>query len=329
LYLKHRKSCRVLTSPTTKVLYAAVLFTVIILSTGTRSSSLSCAKNEDTTDLPRPYVSAHSPSWCPDDSRIIFAYTPLKKINDTTYTPLTDSSGWWFINPNGSNLSYFLYASCGDFDWHPNGEEMIAGIGWGTPYIIKVNVNDTSITQLGYFEEGAFTARYSSDGNKIMVTADNGISAGLWIMDADGGNARFLISSSIVWARFDWSPDGHTVAYEDIDGGISLIDTNGTNIRQLTEGGGLRSSPAFSPDGTKLVFDIREDEFKDYEIYTINLAGSGLKKLATGRYPAWSPDGSEIVFAKFSYWGKYDEGNSQLWVMDSVGANQRQLTFVR
>ena len=176
-----------------------ILFNALFLFTGTCSCSCSSQEDRDTTDLPRPYGCAHSPSWCPDGSKIIFAFTPLEKINDTTYTPLADSSGWWFIEPGGGNLSFFRYLSCGPFDWHPNGEDMITCVGWGYPSLLKVNIIDSSITEIGYFAGGAFTPRYSADGNHIMVTADDGESKGIWIMEADGGNARFFIPSSIAW----------------------------------------------------------------------------------------------------------------------------------
>jgi len=305
------------------------LYAMIILSTGTQSCSWFSNNDNDTTGFPRPYISAHSPAWRPGSSNIIFAYTPLDKSDDTTYIPLTDSSGWWFIDADGENLSFFLYLSCGDLDWHPNGEEIITYAGWGYPSLIKINVTDTSTTEIGYFGEGAFTARYSADGSVVMLFADNGDSEGIWVMDVDGSNARFLLSSSIVSVEFDWAPDDYTIAYEDGSGGLSLIDTNGANIRRLVTEGGMFSSPSFSPNGKKIAFDMRKDVFEDYAIYTINSDGSNLKKLAIGRHPAWSPDDSEIVFTKYSYWGDYDEGNGQLWIMDNNGLNQRQLTFVK
>jgi Tol biopolymer transport system component len=285
-----------------------------------------CKDNDDDNGShPRPYISAHSPAWSPDGATIIFAYTPLTKTNDTTYVPQEDSSGWWFIAPNGANLAYFLYLSCGNFDWHPNGEVLITYPGWGYPSLYRLNINDTSITEIGFFANGAATARYSSDGFKIAVAADDGNQAGIWIMDEDGHNARFLLDN--IGAIFDWSDDGHYIAFEDRHAGLSLIDTNGNNELQLVAGSGLYSPPAFSPDGQKIVFDMRFDIYDDYELYTIDCDGTNLKKLATGRNPRWSPDGSQIVFTKYSFWGDYDEGNGQLWIMDDNGTNQRQLTL--
>lgn len=283
----------------------------------------------DTTSIPQPYAAARSPSWSPDGSNIIFSFTPLKRIDDTTYTPVLDSGGWWFIEPDGENLSYFMSLPCGNWEWHPSGETLLTA-PYYSPTLLKLSLIDTLFTEVGYFEGGVGSPpRYSINGRRILLIADDGSHKGIWIMDADGSNPHYLISSYVVSGYIDWSPDGHTIAYQDWDGGLSIIDTSGTNIRKLINGAGLMFHPAFSPDGKKIVFALRKDEFKDYEIYVINTDGSGLKKLATGRYPDWSPDGSKIVFTKYSYWGKYEEGNGQLWVMDKDGANQRQLTFIR
>lgn len=304
-----------------------LIIVMIILS----ADSLKCSwfnNDEDTTSIPWPKISAHSPAWSPDGLKILFAYAPLTKVDDTTYILDPDSGGWWFIEPSGNNLLYFGHLpGGGDWDWHPNGDTVLTYIGWGYPSLIKVCLNDTSITEVGYFEYGAGNGRYSSDGKKIVLGADKGNQEGIWIMDANGNNARLLLPN--IYGIFDWSTDGGTIAYEDLSGGLWVCDTNGANKRQLLEGKGLYSSPTFSPNGAKIAFDLRQDVQKDYEIYVINIDGSGLKKLVTGRCPAWSPNGSKISFMKFSYWGNYDEGNGQLWIMDSDGTNQQQLTFVR
>ena len=70
------------------------------------------------------------------------------------------------------------------------------------------------------------------------------------------------------------------------------------------------ATPKFSPDGTKLVFagkmppSSKTDTFRDdeYEIFTINVDGTGLQRLTfdtyQDNYPDWSPDGSPIMFTR-------------------------------
>lgn len=310
-----------------KYTYFFILLALTILFSGGPKCSWFKDDVDTTGDLPRPYSSAYSPSWSPDGSRIIFTFTPLKKTGDTI-VPLLDSAGWWFIEPDGKNLSYFMDFPCGKWEWHPCGETLLTA-PYYSPTLFKLSLIDTVFTELGYFEGGVYSPRYSANGSRILLGANDGVHNGIWIMNADGSNPHYLISSYIVSSYIDWSPDGHTIAYQDWDGGLSLIDTSGTNIRKLVKGKGMKFYPVFSSYGNKIVFAMRKDEFKDYEIYVINTDGSGLKKLTTGIEPDWSPDGKKIVFVKYSYWGKYEEGNGQLWVMDSNGANQRQLTFIR
>ncbi len=60
------------------------------------------------------------------------------------------------------------------------------------------------------------------------------------------------------------------------------------------------------------------------EIYTINVDGSGEKRLTDSpgldALPAWSPDGERIAFATDR------DGNWELYVMEADGAAQRRLT---
>jgi hypothetical protein len=75
--------------------------------------------------------------------------------------------------------------------------------------------------------------------------------------------------------------------------------------------------PAWSPDGSKIVF-VRVDAEGD--IYVMNSDGSGLAQLtataADDRSPDWSPDGSEIVFQR----------NSSIWKMNANGSGAVALT---
>lgn len=62
------------------------------------------------------------------------------------------------------------------------------------------------------------------------------------------------------------------------------------------------------------------------EIYTMNAGGSGLLRLTftadqTELYPEWSPNGLQLAFTRTS-----PTSNGEIWVMDSDGSDQTQLT---
>jgi Tol biopolymer transport system component len=79
------------------------------------------------------------------------------------------------------------------------------------------------------------------------------------------------------------------------NGNLYLTDPQFNSPQLLHQG----IDPAFSPDGSKIVFAARQEG--DYEIFVMNLDGSNVMRLtqsrARDRYPAWSPDGTKIVFA--------------------------------
>ena len=90
---------------------------------------------------------------------------------------------------------------------------------------------------------------------------------------------------------------------------------------------GLIGRPHISPDGTKIVFIHAINADTDvWEIYSANIDGSNLRQLTNfpeariKKGPVWSPDGKRIVFH-----GDLAEG-AQIFVMDSIGQNLKQLT---
>jgi parallel beta-helix repeat protein len=108
---------------------------------------------------------------------------------------------------------------------------------------------------------------------------------------------------------------------------VLVMNADGTNQTQLTSGISWDSYPAWSPDGTKILF-TRNDPTSDIiclKIWTMNTDGTGQTRLTTGSAAdyggTWSPDGSQIA-----YWSAEIADFSRIWVMNSDGTNQRQLT---
>lgn len=89
---------------------------------------------------------------------------------------------------------------------------------------------------------------------------------------------------------------------------------------------GTQQCPAWSPDGTRIVFCSTQDtlDIGNHEIYVMNADGSGQVRLTTSpagdQWPAWSPDGSQIAFVSTR-----DGGNYEIYVMDADGTNQTVL----
>jgi Tol biopolymer transport system component len=94
---------------------------------------------------------------------------------------------------------------------------------------------------------------------------------------------------------------------------IYTVNTDGTGLSQLSTSGAGRH--AWSPDGSRIAF-----AGSDGQIYVMNADGSGLTALADGDSPTWSPDGTRIAFTSNR------DGNLEIYVMDSAGSGQTNLT---
>src|SRR5207244_6662679 len=98
-----------------------------------------------------------------------------------------------------------------------------------------------------------------------------------------------------------WSPDGMQIAYTR-NGDIWVMNTDGTNAHDITNSKQGDSNPAWSPDGTKIVFVSYRHS--TYNIYTMATDGSGLSAVTTKGSgfeqfsPAWSPDGKPIAYSR-------------------------------
>jgi TolB protein len=98
------------------------------------------------------------------------------------------------------------------------------------------------------------------------------------------------------------------------DGDIHVI--TGHEDRNLTGTDAIESSPAWSPDGSRLVF--AHDDGQAVDLYSMKPDGSDQTRLTNTpeqeSAAGWSPDGKQIGFTTFA-----DPGGGTLWVMNADG----------
>jgi eukaryotic-like serine/threonine-protein kinase len=103
---------------------------------------------------------------------------------------------------------------------------------------------------------------------------------------------------------------------------IFLRNVDGTSEVQLTSMENGACQPAWSPDGSRLVFispclhrvDSPRESYTDASLFMINADGKGLIQLTNipgaDLEPAWSPDGKRIAFTSIR------DGNQQIYLFD-------------
>lgn len=110
---------------------------------------------------------------------------------------------------------------------------------------------------------------------------------------------------------------------------IFLMDVDGTNIVQLTEQVDGACQPAWSPDGTELLFtspcNKSKTTYPGAGIWRINADGSGAAPLPTvaggGDFdPRWSPDGSRIAFTSMR------DNRPQIYIMNLDGSGLQSIS---
>ncbi len=214
------------------------------------------------------------------------------------------------------------------------------GIG-GASHVAVVNEDGSGFVELttGNVDRDP---SWSPDGKHLVYSGERFGGANIIRMNADGTNQIALTDSQFPLGNFEpaWSPDGTKIAFVSSRAGagrseIWVMSANGNNLVRLTinpvfavdAGGpvyGKDFSPAWSPDGTKIVFWSTRLDLANSEIYVMNADGSNQVRLtnnsANDSDPVWSRDGQRIAFFSRGV------GREGIYEMNANGANERWIT---
>ncbi len=212
--------------------------------------------------------------------------------------------------------------------WSPDGGTLLywkhSDIGWDIWAVDPVDLSTRNLTNVE--SGGCRSPSWSPDGSHIAFMRDE--PAGLYVMGADGSEARRL---SELGHRDDtpaWSPDGTRLAFSDYASrsqgkartGLAIYDVS-REVCTVLGLSGSGDTPSWLSDSRTLIYSGRSQGRS--EIYTHNVQTGEVRALtateANDIYPVLSPDRSRVAFISG------DSDSRTLNVMNIDGSQQRVL----
>ena len=125
-------------------------------------------------------------------------------------------------------------------------------------------------------------AAWSPDRTRLAFSSNRTGDYDLYVMDADGRNARVIAAAAGTDGEPAWAPDGSRIVFASARGGapqLYSVAPEGSDLRALTSGPGANTSPAFSPDGRTIAFVSSRDG--NYEVYLMDADGGRQRRITT------------------------------------------------
>ena len=194
--------------------------------------------------------------------------------------------------------------------------------GSGTTFLATVGGTNSPLPGTG--KETA----WSPDGKQIA-----------FVSSTPGEGSAEASGDPMVITRYLYKPDageGSTHFNDNKRLHIFLVDVDSKQVRQLTQGNFDEHSIDWSPDGKQLIFasnrEPNQDEFFNYDLFTLQLADNSIHRLTATENceygPLWSPDGKYVVY-RGTRRGLTDREttmeDTHVWVMNADGSNRREI----
>lgn len=287
----------------------------------------------------------YGPIWHPSGKFIGFNHTPLKRIDypNECYGVQRfnrDSTGFWLINHDGTNMRRIFPYTLLAPSWSPDGQ-WIAFVVNAQIYKMRftgTTFDTTTLVQLttvgrnflpSWSPDGQWIAYDNTDcGNAIEPPPPN--SCGILMMKNDGTSKRFVARGRMP----DWTTNGNFLIYVGLRSELYRVDLSDTSrvvrltsFNQIDPYARNNRYPEYSPDGAKIAF------WSSGNIWMMDSTGGNLRQLSTqgvdvdfGLPFSWSLDGSSIVYTDYRS-NDWTYNNGILWILKPIMGEKKQLTF--
>lgn len=243
----------------------------------------------------------------------------------TSWAQDSDQEKWNVNDPDGPYKEINFTTSEGtwmNIDVSPDGEQVVFDL-LGDIYIMPIEGGEAEVLRGNHAYE--IQPRFSPDGNKISFTSDAGNGDNIWVMDADGSDARQVTDEDFrLLNNAVWTPDGeyliarkHYTSTRSLGAGeIWMYHHSGGSGIQLVKKANKQQDigqPNVSPDGRYVYYSqsvypggyFQYNKDPNSQIYVINRYDreTGEIERITGGAggaisPTISPDGKKMAFIK-------------------------------
>ncbi|HEX8168499.1 MAG TPA: Tol-Pal system beta propeller repeat protein TolB [Beijerinckiaceae bacterium] len=187
------------------------------------------------------------------------------------------------------------------------------------PRVQVINLETGSRQVVGNFPDMTSSPRFSPDGQRIVMSLQQGGNANIYLMDLGSRTTTRVTNTGAIDTSPSFSPDGSQIVFESDRGGqqqVYVMGADGSNPRRISFGQGSYSQPAWSPRGDYIAFTKRTSG--GFAIGIMKPDGSGERILTEGFHnegPSWAPNGQYIMFFR----DPGGQSGAKLYMVDVTG----------